>query len=233
MGLSRLYWVPLGQPATEGAYIRYPEHDLMGILALESRRHDALVIGEDLGTVPLSFPDHLEQWGVLSSQVLYFERKGEDFRKPDSYSDRALVSVHTHDLPPLAGFLEGRDLDLRRRAEQIPSDELLEEARLERASLLQALLRRLSGEGLLDWNGAPVPIERFAAAVYAFLGQTPAPLLALSLDDLMGEAEPVNLPGISAERHPSWSRPLGVELETLARHPVASAIFEALNLQAG
>jgi 4-alpha-glucanotransferase len=188
-----------------------------------------LVIGEDLGTVPRGFADNLAQWGILSSQVLYFEREDGDFRAPGKYSNRALVSANTHDLPPLAGFLKGTDIDLRCKVEQNSDNDALAEAKRERASSLRALLRRLTEEGLLDCDGEQLSIERFAAAVYAFLGRTPAPMLALSLDDLVGEMEPINLPGVSAEQHRSWSRPLKVELDTLGTHPVASAIFAALN----
>ena len=51
MAFTRLYWIPPGLPPREGAYVRYPLGELLGILALESQRHRCLVIGEDLGTV--------------------------------------------------------------------------------------------------------------------------------------------------------------------------------------
>jgi len=227
MGLSRLYWIPTGRPATEGAYVRYPETDLLGILALESRRHGALVIAEDLGTVPRGLPSRLARRGVLSSRVLYFERENGSFRASRRYSPRALASANTHDLVPLAGFLSGRDLELRRRVGQIDSDRALEEARSERERELRALLRRLEAEGLLE-PGAPRPAPaKFAAAVSAFLGRTPAPLVALSLDDLGGEEEPVNLPDVGPEHHPSWTRRMQLELEALAASPEARATLRA------
>jgi 4-alpha-glucanotransferase len=154
---------------------------------------------------------------VLSSRLLYFERENGAFRPAAVYSPRALVAASTHDLPPLDGWWEGRDLVLRRAAGQIASDEELAAAQRERGDERAALARRLVDDGLL----APVdasqvePPADLGAAVNAFLCRTPAPLVALSLDDLAGEREPVNLPGVPVERHPSWSRKMERALEDI------------------
>jgi len=228
MGLFRLYWIPTGHPATEGAYVRYPARDLLGILALESRRSGALVIGEDLGTVPRGLAARLARWGILSSRVLYFERRGADFRPSKRYSRRALVTANTHDLAPLAGFLSGSDLALRREVGQITSDEELDALRRERARDRDALLRRLAAEALLLDDPASLRPERCCAAVTAFLCRTPAPLVGLSLDDLVGETEAVNLPGVTSSRHRSWTRRMRVPLDQLPSHPLASASLQAV-----
>lgn len=229
MGLFRLYWIPAGHPGTEGAYVRYPSNDLIGILALESRRRGALVVGEDLGTVPPGLRSALARRNILSSRVLYFERKPEGFRSSSRYPRRALVTANTHDLPPLAGFWEGRDLVLRREVGHIETDQELERARAERERDRQALRRRLVSERCLRArSGASeaLPYAELCAAVTAFLSRTPCWLAALSLDDLTGETDPVNLPGVGAERYPSWSRRMRVALEDLAGHPVALRALE-------
>jgi 4-alpha-glucanotransferase len=217
MGLFRQFWIPRGRPGSEGAYMRMPAEALLGVLALESRRAGALVIGEDLGTVPRGLPAQLARWGILSTRVLTFEqqRRGT-FRPSRGYLARALVCANTHDMAPLAGFWRGRDLTLRRQVGSIPSDAALRSARDDRERTKDALLRRLRAERRLP-AGTPSADGALCAAVHSFLARTPATLLGLSLDDLAGEQEPVNLPGVGLDGFPSWSRKMTRALPELAR----------------
>ena len=228
MGLSRQFWVPAGCSGSAGAYVRFPADDLFGILALESRRHHAIVIGEDLGTVPPGFAEMLERWGVLSTRVLYFERDHEgEFRSPGQYSNRAMVAVNTHDLPPLAGYWEGRDLTLRQEVGQIGGGEQLAAAQARRSQECDALLRVLRREGLIGEGEVASPVDRFAA-VHALMARSPAPLFAVSLDDLAGETEPVNLPGVDPSRYPTWSRRMGIALEDIRVLPSAGRTLSTI-----
>jgi 4-alpha-glucanotransferase len=216
MGLFRLFWIPEGKTGKEGAYVRYPANDLLGILALESVRHNALVVGEDLGTVPDTVPPALEKWGMLSSKVLYFERgEGGGFRAADRYAAHALATANTHDLPTLAGFWAGRDLEQRARVGLIPTKEALADAERERERDKDALLRTLTEEGILSESRAPDDGAVLRGAIHEFLCRTPAVLVGLALDDLVGEVDAVNLPGVGPDRHPSWMRKISMTIEEM------------------
>ncbi len=219
IGLFRQFWIPQGAPGKEGAYVRFPVEDLLGILALEAERHRALVVGEDLGTVPPEVPPVLRRWGVLSSRVFYFEREGDEFRPAAEYEPMSLATANTHDMPTLAGFWRGRDIEVKREVGVIPSDEAAEEQRQGRVQERRAILERLAAEGVLPTAEHPGSGAALRGAVHAFLSRTPAALVGLSLDDLVGEAEPVNVPGVPPSEFSAWTRKLATPIEELARDP--------------
>ncbi len=216
LGLFRQFWIPAGAPASEGAYVRFPAAQLLASLAEESRRAGALVVGEDLGTVPRGLHALLARFGVLSTRVLLFERdRRGSFHPARRYSSRALVTAVTHDLPPLAGYLRGRDLELQRLVGILADNRRLAEARSAREALRQALLRRLVRDADLPGAGAAPAFPELCAAVHRFLCRTPAPLVGLSVDDLAGETEPVNLPGVPPADFPSWTRRMALDVDAL------------------
>jgi 4-alpha-glucanotransferase len=219
MGLFRQFWIPEGASGAEGAYVRFPAHELLGILVLEARRHGAVVVGEDLGTVPPEVPPALRRRGILSSRVLYFEREDGRFRPAAEYEPASLATANTHDMPPLAGFWSGRDIELRRDAGELESDGAVERAREQREEMKQAMLERLAAEGVLPSSREPTSGAELRGAVHEFLCRTPAAMVGLNLDDLVGETEPVNLPGIPFERYASWTRKLEVPVERLDGDP--------------
>ncbi|RIL04629.1 MAG: 4-alpha-glucanotransferase [Proteobacteria bacterium] len=227
MGLLRLFWIPHGRPGRDGTYVRYAADELFGVLALESRRASALVIAEDLGTVPDEFRPLLVDWGILSSSVLYFERDDGVPKPAARISPRALATVQTHDLVPLAGWADGSDLALRREVGLLADDAALARARAERAEELRAWIARLRAERCLA-DGSEPDLAALMAALHAFLARTPAPLVGVSLDDLAGEREPVNVPGVPVERHPSWTRRMRLPLEAIGATPLARAVLAAL-----
>jgi 4-alpha-glucanotransferase len=210
MGLSRQFFVPAGRDTREGGYVRFPLADLLGILALESRRARALVVGEDLGVVPDGLRERMAQNGILRSQVLYFERAS-----PRQYARSALATIGTHDLPPFFGFWSGLDLDLRRRAGNIADDQALARAREERAGMKAHLLWLLRQEGLVpDELSEPSP-QSVCVALQLLLAGAASSAVAVALDDLTLEYEPLNVPAASLPDAPNWSRRSRLSLEQI------------------
>jgi 4-alpha-glucanotransferase len=215
MGLFRMFWIPAGGTGKDGAYVRFDSAEMLGILALESVRHDALVVGEDLGTVPAEVAPALRKWGLLSSKVLYFERDGSEFKRASKYPAQSLATANTHDLATLAGFWTERDIALRARLGILRTAAELRKARRERAVDKAALLSRLRLAPPKHYEEPHFP-QKLTASVHEFLGSTPASLVGESLDDLTGEIEPVNVPGVSPATYPSWRRRSRMTVEEIA-----------------
>jgi 4-alpha-glucanotransferase len=129
------------------------------------------------------------------------------------------VLATTHDLPPLEGYLAGRDLEIRRALGGISSDASLSAAKAARAAERGALVETLVLEGDLPPGASSVDDASLGSAVNAYLGRSPARLAALALDDLAGETEPLNLPGVPVQRHRSWSRRMRRDLDEIAADP--------------
>jgi 4-alpha-glucanotransferase len=220
MGLFRLFWIPEGATGRDGAYVRYPADELLGILALESQRHKAIVVGEDLGVVPPEVPSAMHRWGILSSKVLYFEREdGGGFKPQSSYPELSLASVNTHDMPTIAGFWTGRDVELRRSLGLVDEKDSATVA-AERDHEKRKLLDRLRDDAALPLHEHPpldtagVPIIK--RGLHDFLCNAPSALLALSLDDLGDEHEPINVPGVGTDKYPCWSRKMHKTIPEIA-----------------
>jgi 4-alpha-glucanotransferase len=216
LGLFRQFWIPDGMDGSKGAYVRFPADDLLGILLLEAKRRDAVVVGEDLGTVPPEVPPALRSRQILSSRVFYFERDGMSYRPSAGYEPAALATANTHDLPPIAGYWAGRDIELRRAVGAIPTDSAAAGEWQARHAARQGILDRLAAEGELPSPNAPPDPAELRGAVHRFLCRTPSAMIGISLDDLVGETEPVNLPGVTPDLYPSWTRKLGATIESLS-----------------
>jgi 4-alpha-glucanotransferase len=220
MGLFRSFWIPEGGTGLDGAYVRFPSADLLGILALESVRNDALVVGEDLGTVPPEVPPAMRKWGLLSSKVLYFEKDGSEFRPASKYPALSLATANTHDMAPLAGFWRERDIEIRREVGLTQTDAEHRAAIEERQRERESLLAHAPVESASDATPASPTL---AAAVHSYLCTSPAALVGISYDDLLGETEPVNVPGVGPDRFPSWRRRNRVTIEAAAWSPEVEA----------
>jgi (1->4)-alpha-D-glucan 1-alpha-D-glucosylmutase len=232
MGLYRLYWIPPGASAAEGAYVCYPFDDLITILALESHRNSCMVIGEDLGTVPDEVRAGLSRAIVLSYRLLFFERNADgDFKKPAEYPLDALVAASTHDLATLTGFWQGHDLEVRQKLNLFPSDDIRKQYVLNRAQERARIVLALEGEKLLA-EGEVNPVDspmtpELTAAVYAYLAKTPSRLLVVQPEDVLGVVEQANMPG-TVEEQPNWRRKLPLAVEEIENDARFHATTETL-----
>jgi 4-alpha-glucanotransferase len=205
LGLKRLYLIPYGVPPSQGAYIRFPFEAMLAVTALSSMEHGCIVVGEDLGTIPENFRETLADWGIWTYQVMLFERSANGaFFPPESYRENALVSFGTHDLATFVGWRDQHDLAVK-QALGIDPGETTEE----RYGALEALRHALRQRGL----------ETAAdfASVAKYLADTPSRLLVISIEDILGIRDQVNLPGTIHE-HPNWRHRLPVSLEELKNH---------------
>jgi malto-oligosyltrehalose trehalohydrolase/4-alpha-glucanotransferase len=230
MALQQLYWVAQGDTPRDGAYVRYPLEDLVGILALESHRQHCLIVGEDLGTVPEGFRERMASANILSYRVLFFEQDFStgEFISPRDYPFLALAVVGSHDLPTLRGWWMALDIDLKERLGLFPDAREAARQRSVRDRDKHELLKALRRERLLEGESEP-SFSALVRAVHGFLARTNSALVMAQLDDITDETEPVNVPATSNE-HPNWRRRLSLTLDELsgsARLSDLAAIFAA------
>ena len=239
MSLYRLFWVPDGFAPADGAYVRYPFYDMLGTLAEVSSARRAIAIGEDLGVVPPGFREAMRATGIQSYRVFFFEMRDDRFLPPEDYPREAMACVTTHDLPTLAGWWRGHDIETRRAIGMIGEADI-GPARAARAHLRRQMLHLLAEKGLPPQDEARRMVENgetpdelpagVAVALHRLMARTPSRLLVVQAEDLVGSAEQVNIPG-TADGHPNWRRKLPVELEALPHHPLAAAVTAALRAE--
>ncbi|MFI1400010.1 4-alpha-glucanotransferase [Streptomyces sp. NPDC020681] len=230
MGLFRLWWVPEGSPPTEGTYVRYDAEAMLAVLVLEAHRADAVVIGEDLGTVEPGVRETLTRRGVLGTSVLWFERDWAGSGRPlatGEWREGCVATATTHDLPSTAARLTGEHVELRHRLGLLARP--LEQERTEELADVSEWLDLLNGLGLLPEGTGDE--EGQIRAVYRFLLRTPARMVGVWLPDAVGDRRPQNLPG-TWEQYPNWRLPIAdaegrpVTLEELAASPRMHALME-------
>lgn len=202
LGLKRLYLVPHGFPAKQGAYVQMPIDALLAATALESVANECVVIGEDLGTVPDGFREQMADWGIWSYKVMMFERDDAGhFRDVDYYAPNALITFNTHDLSTYAGWRSFGDLNTKRGLGIDPGE--TDQERWRALALLDEVLRH---------NGID---DNDLYAIINFLARTRSRLLTISLEDFLGVVDQPNIPG-TIDEHPNWRQRMPVALEDLA-----------------
>jgi len=213
LALLRLWWVPEGGTAAEGAYIYYNVHDMLNILALESVRNQCLVIGEDLGTIPEGMDVLLKDAGVYSYKVFFFEQAPDGgFISPDHYIEQAMATLSTHDMPTIKGYWHCEDLYLGRTLGLYPDPEVFDRLLHDRIESKQQILNSLHGhqsvpdELYQDANTTGMD-KTLNFALQKHLAAGSPSLLSLQLEDFLEMDQPVNVPGTSDE-YRNWQRKL-------------------------
>jgi 4-alpha-glucanotransferase len=208
MGLFRLYWIPQGMDPSLGAYVRYPADELLAIVALESQRARALVVGEDLGTVEQGVQERLAAHRLLSYRLLWFETD-----PPAGYPELALAAATTHDLPTIAGLWSSADLRMQRQLGLRPNEEGLRE--------ITVRLRAMTG----------LPEEATVGEVilraHQLLAEAPSVVVTATLEDALAVEERPNMPSTTTE-WPNWSLALPTSLENLQTLAFTRAVADTL-----
>ena len=214
MALWQLFLIPSGKPAADGTHLRFPMADMLGVLAEESRRAKAVVIGEDLGFVPEGFTDAMNRANILSYRIVVFEQNESGFRPAADYPHTALACLSTHDLPVLSDWWRGADID-RREEFGFVSPESSADHRRHRATERRFLLDVIGVEA--DVDDARMPPEVLDGA-YLFTASTSSILAGVRLADLTGPAAPTNVPG-TVDEYPNWQPRSPTAVDDIATHP--------------
>lgn len=208
-GLFRGWWVPAGRKSAQGAYVRYRSGEMLAILALESVRAGAWIVGEDLGTLEHGVRERLAEQRILSMRVVYFEQE-----PPAAFPQRAMAVLTTHDLPTVAGVWSGSDLADQERAGVAPDPAAL--------AMLRGRLEAVTG---LPPDAEP---QQVILAAHAALSAAPSAVITATLEDAVAQEERVNLPGTVAPQRQNWSLALRVPIEELRVDPFVTRLAEAL-----
>lgn len=231
MGWQRLFVIPEGSGAANGAYLRFPIDDLLLITALESVRAKCSVIGEDLGTVPAGFRERIRKAGIFSTRILYFERETNRFRSPGELPELASFSVSNHDLATLKGFWTAADIDAKFDTGILKSPGERDAALASREADKSLLLEALKREALLPEGSEPGPCPwsmEIGEAIHVYLARSSCRMISVQLDDLGEEERQMNLPGTS-NQYPNWRRRMERTLEELAADSDVTGILRRID----
>lgn len=231
LGLARMWLVPSAASPADGAYLRYPRDELLSLLALEAWRHRAVVVGENLGTVPEDFNDAMTEHGILGMNVLWFEQdrapdQAPRFRSRNEWPRQTMAMATTHDLPTVTGWWQGRDIEWRERLGEVDGQTALAQ-KAERLQQKAGLWQALHDVELVQGD---LPSQAPTEAVLTYLAGTPSALLSIGLEDLLGSPEQPNLPGAAraadGETHPNWRRTYPGPVQNLLESESVGALLQ-------
>lgn len=233
LGLFRLWWIPEGLGAKNGAYVNYNYEAMLGVLSIEATRVNGMVIGEDLGTVPEYVHTVLTKHGVLGTEVAWFARvdesqnAGDPYKPPQDYRKQSLAAVVTHDMPPCAGYLQFEQVKIRRELKLVDDPDAFQRSA---QSEQDAMMDRLVESGYITRevaNDVPNHVQEIVEALYRLLHDTPALLQQVALVDGVGESRTQNQPGTSTE-YTNWRVPLADEKQQVV---LSDQVFDLPRVQ--
>ncbi len=237
MALMRLWWcLPSPGPgqAGSGLYVYYPRDELLALLRLESRRNACLVVGEDLGVVPVEFRALMHQGHIYGNRLLYFDQHHDGrYRAPSEQQPDALLMVTNHDVATLADWWSGDDLRRRQQLGLLDGDEELTRQLDERRLQRQRLLEWLDAAALLPPERADGGVDgafdmTLCRAIHRACARGASRLLLLQLEDLQLMREPVNIPGTYRE-YPNWRRKQQSATTDLFANPAVCELLDTVN----
>jgi len=215
MGLHRLFCIPNGMEAGQGVYLRYHAEELYAILALESHRNKAIIVGEDLGTVPPYVRPAMKKHGLYRMYVLHYELASNRQKGLPPVPQNSVASLNTHDMHPFAAFWQELDINERQELGLLDTKGTQKERRTRRdiINILGTFLRR---KGWLKESGD----DTFSAleACMSFLACSRARIFLVNLEDLWLEMKPQNVPSTKKE-HPNWQRKALYSFEQFCQMP--------------
>jgi 4-alpha-glucanotransferase len=227
MGLHRIFCIPEGLESSQGVYLRYRADELYAILALESQRNKAVIVGEDLGTVPRYVRPAMKQHGINRMYVLHYEMAADSEKEPLPVPPDSVASLNTHDMPPFIAFWQGLDITERRQLGLLDRENARKEKKARR-NMVAALGNFLRRKGWLEETGTGIEAGSALRACLEFLTSSPASLVLVNLEDLWQETEPQNVPS-TREEYPNWQRKAKYNFEEFCQLPTVLDTLRTIN----
>jgi 4-alpha-glucanotransferase len=223
MQLHRLFWIPRGFGPAQGVYVRYPAEELYAILALESHRYRAIIVGEDLGTVAPEVRPAMSRHGLHRMYVLHYELAGEEGLR-HRIPRHSVASLNTHDMPPFAAFWQGLDIKQRKELGLLTSQAAkkeIEQRQIIKKSLLPFLHQK-------NWLKKKVDSFSVFKACLAYLSDSRARFVLVNLEDLWGETQPQNVPSTRG-KYPNWHRKARHSFDCFCQWPAVTGTLKLVD----
>jgi 4-alpha-glucanotransferase len=227
MQLHRLFWIPQGMDASGGVYVSYPADELYAMLSLESHRHQAMIVGENLGTVPPEVYESMDRHDVLGMYVVQYELQpgSQGLRE---VPERTVASLNTHDMPTFRAFLEGKDVDDLEALGFFDEQQAREERERRKAIRYQMAGEVADATSEDGPSGDEAIYQAVLRKRLEHLASGPARMVLINLEDLWAETEPQNVPGTSTER-PNWRRKARLSFEEFSQRPDVVAALKRVD----